>query len=435
MATVAIGTAVTALAASALAIAAFRSGRIDADVAALALTVILCGAGTVTAVAGTVIGYERRSVMDATDQLHSIASQSRDWIWRAGEGGILTYSSPGVRTLLGYDPSEVVGRSTFELMAPGDRSLGRTLTDLAVEAHSSWERTEAAWLHADGHVVRLVGTAEPILDHQGRLTGYRGIRSLPDGQPTDLTERRAAVKAIIDDRAFDIALQPIVDAGSGRWVGAEALARFEQGSPPEVLLEAERVGLGSQLEAALVDAALDLIWYLPTDAYLSVNLSPTALVHPMVGEVLGRHRAYLGRIAIELTEHVQVHDYDVVTQMLANLRRAGLRLAVDDAGAGHSSFLHVVRLHPDIIKLDRDLIAGIGTDPVKKAVARAMCELASHLGASVVAEGVETHEDIRITAQLGLTLQQGFGIAAPTRDPSEWERWQTRRWVCTASTA
>src|ERR1051325_495735 len=94
---------------------------------------------------------------EMTIRFESVAAHSRDWIWQASLDGIITYSSPGVRTLLGYDPPELIGRSTFELLAPEDHVLGAALLESA-QAGSGWSKAEAAWRHFDGRFLKLVGS-------------------------------------------------------------------------------------------------------------------------------------------------------------------------------------------------------------------------------------------------------------------------------------
>jgi PAS domain S-box-containing protein len=353
---------------------------------------------------------------------------SRQWIWQAGPEGIFTYCSPGVRDLLGYDPSELIGRRALDLVAPEDRSLVRAIQDVAAGTSTGWERAEARWLHANGHVVRLVGSAEPLVDGGGHLVGYRGIRYWAEEADELLLARRQRIRGILTDRRYTIALQPIIDVVTGEWVGAEALCRFQEGSPEHVFAEAAHLDLGEEVEAAAMQSALDLLAEIPPAQYVAVNLSPFALSHPTVLDVLDAHRRDMARIVVELTEHVSINDYEKVFDVLTPYREAGLRVAIDDAGGGYASFLHIVNLRPDIIKLDRNLVAGIGTDPAKRAVAHAIRDLAAELGAAAVAEGVESAVDSRAAAEHGLPLQQGYVIARPTADPAEWARWRVGGW-------
>jgi EAL domain-containing protein (putative c-di-GMP-specific phosphodiesterase class I) len=212
-----------------------------------------------------------------------------------------------------------------------------------------------------------------------------------------------------------ILLQPIVDLASGRRVGAEALSRFpaEWGMPPDaVFAEAHAVGRGDALEVQAVRRALAESAGVP--GYVSVNLSPGAVLTERARRVLRRMAAdHGGRAVLELSEHDAVADYDELRAVLAPLRAAGLRLAVDDVGAGFSSLRHIVVTAPDLIKLDRSLVAGVGEDEVLATLARSLVDLAAGLGAAVVAEGVETPADAERLRQLGVGYGQGWLFGRP----------------------
>ncbi len=120
---------------------------------------------------------------------------------------------------------------------------------------------------------------------------------------------------------------------------------------------------------------------------------------------------------MEITEHTQVEDYARPTEVLRPLRRAGIRLSVDDAGAGYASFRHILRLRPGIIKLDIGLVRAIGTDPVKAALARSIEDFARQVDARLAAEGIETGAELACLAEIGVAYGQGFHLARPADLP------------------
>src|SRR5207245_1819272 len=166
----------------------------------------------------------------------------------------------------------------------------------------------------------------------------------------------------------------------------------EHQSPDVIFDEALAVGLGVELELAALETGLSALGHLPTGCYLSLNVSPTTVLSPRLADVL--NGADSARIVLELTEHAEVADYDVLTRALETLRRGGVRLAVDDAGAGFASLRHIVRLSPDFIKLDVSLTRGIDIDPVRQSLAAALVSFAHDTGPVVVAEGIETEGEL-----------------------------------------
>lgn len=210
---------------------------------------------------------------------------------------------------------------------------------------------------------------------------------------------------------MDVVLQPVVDLLTGRIVGAEALARFPGRSPDEVFAEARGAGDASALEQQALRAALALLPALPTDAHLAVNLSARALLDPAVrADVLAvdPHRT-----VVELTEHEVVEDYAPLLAAVGELRARGVRLAVDDTGAGYASLQHILRLQPDLIKLDLELTRGVAGDPARKALAAALVTFAGDIGAAIAAEGIETRDDLDALRRLGVGCGQGYYLARP----------------------
>ncbi|MBI5105994.1 MAG: EAL domain-containing protein [Solirubrobacterales bacterium] len=207
--------------------------------------------------------------------------------------------------------------------------------------------------------------------------------------------------------------QPIVDLATGRPVAYEALARFGSGAPPdEVFDRARRLGLGHELEALAIDAALSTPGP-PAGTRLTVNLSPSALLSD---DVLARLPRDLSGITIEVTENELVTHDDAIVCRLAGLRRRGAVIAVDDAGAGYASLKQVMHLRPDVIKLDRSVITGVHEDPAKRALIDAFVSFGRQIGASVCAEGVEHIAEVRALGALDVACGQGYLFAAPAPD-------------------
>jgi EAL domain-containing protein (putative c-di-GMP-specific phosphodiesterase class I) len=230
------------------------------------------------------------------------------------------------------------------------------------------------------------------------------------------TEIAARIDPVVAAGGPAVVLQPIVDLTTGRRIGAEALSRFPGawGRTPDVhFAEAHEIGSGDELEILALRRAAELLGH--GSGYVAMNVSPSTLLTHECLDALARMP--LDRIVLELSEHQQVEDYDMLKGALAPLRAGGLRLAVDDVGAGFSSLRHIVLTQPDVIKLDRSIVAGVAGDPVLQVLVRALTELASATGAAVVAEGIETAADAATLAALGVTHGQGFFFGFPA-DPA-----------------
>jgi EAL domain-containing protein (putative c-di-GMP-specific phosphodiesterase class I) len=226
--------------------------------------------------------------------------------------------------------------------------------------------------------------------------------------------RRVRMEQVLRGSGPAMVFQPIVDVRSGDVIGIEALARFDaepKRGPDRWFAEAAEVGLGTELEVAAVRAALAELNDLPSGAYLSVNASPatatSGLLRDALSEVPGE------RVVLEVTEHAQVADYEALGRALDVLRAHGIRLAVDDAGAGYASLQHILRLAPDIIKLDISLTRSIDADPVKRALASSLVTFAAEIGAVITAEGVETGAELNALRELGIAHAQGYYLAHP----------------------
>ncbi|WP_322742688.1 sensor domain-containing phosphodiesterase [Synechocystis salina] len=227
-------------------------------------------------------------------------------------------------------------------------------------------------------------------------------------------EKFERVRFVLDTSAYRIVYQPIYNFEEERIVGFESLTRFSHSlarSPDVWFTEAEEVGLGEELEMAVIKKAILALHHLPQHAYVSLNLSPDNIANGAIARVL--ENVPLDRIVLEVTEHTAVSDYSKVLSMLEPLRSQGLRLAVDDAGAGYASFRHILKMHPDLIKLDTHLVRNIDRDRELRALAKALVSFARETGAKVIAEGVETPEELDSLRGLRVSNAQGYFLGRP----------------------
>ena len=222
------------------------------------------------------------------------------------------------------------------------------------------------------------------------------------------------ILAMIESLDFEIAFQPIYNMHLQRVVGYEALSRFPgipYNSPDYWFKEASDVGLGEVLEALTTKKALSQMDQLPEDTYLSLNASPEYIINGSVGRLLEQVSGK--QIVLEITEHARISNYDALRAALLPLRAKGIRLAIDDAGAGYASFQHILELGADIIKLDISLIRNIDKDSARRALTSAMISFAQNTDCEIIAEGVETAEELETLCVIGVSKAQGYFIGRP----------------------
>jgi EAL domain-containing protein (putative c-di-GMP-specific phosphodiesterase class I) len=229
-----------------------------------------------------------------------------------------------------------------------------------------------------------------------------------------LARKTALVRQALEPGALSIHLQPICPLVGSQPLGFEALSRFvlePLRKPDAWFADAAECGLGIELECAAIEEALLIYEQLPAPFTLSVNASPKTVSSGAFARVLD-NRA-IERLTLEVTEHAAVESYDALNSELAPLRARGLKLAVDDAGAGFAGLQHILQLQPDIIKLDMTLIQTIDVDPARRALAGAMQMFARQTGAVLIAEGVETQAELSTLAKLSFMRAQGYLLGRP----------------------
>jgi EAL domain-containing protein (putative c-di-GMP-specific phosphodiesterase class I) len=208
--------------------------------------------------------------------------------------------------------------------------------------------------------------------------------------------------------------QPMYDLATGRSVGIEALSRFESlplRTPDVWYAEAASLGLGPSLEACAALKALSALDALPPPMFVAINGSPEFVASDALSRVLAG--VDIGRVVIEITEHACVTEYAPLLEAMAPLRAAGLRIAIDDTGAGYASMRHILRIEPDLIKLDISLTRGIDRDRKRRALASALIAFAAEAGIKIIAEGVETAQELNTLQALGVGYGQGYYLAQP----------------------
>jgi EAL domain-containing protein (putative c-di-GMP-specific phosphodiesterase class I) len=236
--------------------------------------------------------------------------------------------------------------------------------------------------------------------------------------------------ALLEPQAIAFHHQPVVRLDNARTHAYEALMRPMLdgfGGPLAAFRAAEGAGLASQLDRACLEGAIDALPEVPRGTRLFVNASPTTLLDGTITAtgLTRKIRAQGGApesVVLELTEHAEVTDLEALAHATTSLKRAGVGLALDDAGTGNNSLERISLLRPDYVKLDQSLVQGCDRSFHLLELVRILTTFCVALGATVIAEGIETVRELTAVKRAGAHMAQGFGIARPSRGYPEVDR-------------
>jgi len=223
------------------------------------------------------------------------------------------------------------------------------------------------------------------------------------------------------DRALEslwMAYQPIVRASDGSLYGYEALMRTSEPllpHPGAVLDAAERLDRVSELGRAIRSIAAVPMRDAAPGTHLFVNLHSRDLLDATLFAPDSALAEIADRVVLEITERAALDEVSDARERIAELRRQGFRIAVDDLGAGYAGLTSFVTLEPELVKLDMSLIRDIDREPMKRTLVRSVTHLCKELGLLVVAEGVETRAERDTVVECGCDLVQGYHVAKPGR--------------------
>ncbi|HLW93172.1 MAG TPA: bifunctional diguanylate cyclase/phosphodiesterase [Roseiarcus sp.] len=235
------------------------------------------------------------------------------------------------------------------------------------------------------------------------------------------------IAAALNDRRIVAAYQPVVPARRGKHRYYEALARIRDGSgilagPTAILPIAEKTGLIAQVDQRMLELALKRLVAEP-DLIVAVNASPTTMFEPewieRFSATLAAHPGAVDRLILEAPESVTLGDLEKTSQLLGQVKDLGVRIAIDDFGAGHTSFRSLRSLGVDIVKIDGAFIQNIARSADDRFFVRTLVDLARHLKVETVAEWVEDAEAARILSEWGVDYLQGhhLGLAETHDEP------------------
>ena len=279
--------------------------------------------------------------------------------------------------------------------------------------------------------VELVDQADEALakgKHEGRtlIKVYDPERSIRPLAGPALARASAAVASLIEWRAIRPVYQPIVELVGGRVVGFEGLVRPTSDTgfdtPAGLFTAAEAGGRSVELDRLCIETLLAGAGALAPDQWLSLNISPRTLEAPefsaaWLNQLLGRADIAPSRIVLEVTEREAVQDVDLVRRRLAACQVMGVRVAIDDVGAGNAGLRLLSEIPFNVVKVDLSLIHAAAQDGTSRGVLRSIAELARSSGATAVAEGVEAPTQLRVVREMGLPEAQGYLLGRPSPTP------------------
>jgi EAL domain-containing protein (putative c-di-GMP-specific phosphodiesterase class I) len=219
-----------------------------------------------------------------------------------------------------------------------------------------------------------------------------------------------AIQQIVQPEDLRVVFQPIVDLLTGRLFAYEALVRCRHATPPELFENAHATGCVGRLGRMVREVAVPLGAGLP----IFLNVHPGELDAPWLVRPDDPIFSHDHDVFLEITESVPMEHFDLCINVLRELRaRGGVHLVVDDLGAGYSNLKSIADLEPRVVKLDRGLVAGIHRSQRQQRLVNGVVRLCHDLGATVVAEGIENHDEYSVLLDSGAQLGQGYLFARP----------------------
>jgi len=248
----------------------------------------------------------------------------------------------------------------------------------------------------------------------------------PD-DPTELdakppaTPGRDPIRELIDDKQFRVVFQPIVDLEEGEIFAYEALVRpTSHFKDPPSLFEAAVVGrCCGELGRIIRDMAVQVC----ASQRLFLNIHPNELNEGWLVRPDDAIFQHTGNVYLEITESVPLSHFRLCRSILGEVRGKGINLVVDDLGAGYSNLKYIADLAPEVVKLDRELIAGLTRTSRLQRLVGSIVRMCSDMGAQVVAEGIETLDELEAVQGAGVHFGQGYYLARPAYPPPlvEWD--------------
>ncbi|WP_442544893.1 EAL domain-containing protein [Arthrobacter sp. KN11-1C] len=297
----------------------------------------------------------------------------------------------------------------------------------------SSQATDAVREQLRQHIAANPGRPEEAL--LAHLSELRSERPDPQDEPAAQGEQdepesqhpsSPRLEAVLRDHMLMTAFQPVFDLTTGTAVGAEALTRFvsDSGDPADFwFAEAEDSGLRTDLEFAALESGLEAALKLPPHLFVALKLSDEVCLDPRLPGLFEQSPVAPGRVILEVSGKFPQDQADSLDAAVAPLRSAGVRLSIENTGSFFAGASHILRLKPEMVKLERNLTAGLSLDALRQELVEAEVAFAREIGAVLTAQRIETKDELHTLTSLGVTLGQGYHLGRPSVQPREWAKW------------
>lgn len=338
-----------------------------------------------------------------------------DMLCVAGIDGYFKALNPAWTRVLGYTPEELVSRPYIDFVHPDDRAMTAAEAGNIAKGRPT-ARFRNRYRCVDGSYRWLSWTASAALLDGAIYASARDVTPAveAEGVRRQAVERTGVARVAFLEPVPETVLEPVFSLHTGMVHGFEARSRA--GSTPELLPDAWSAEqapsrMSTDLEIRAVAEAAMLAAHLPSGLYLAIDVSPATLgcaeLDAVLAPVAGDH------LVLKIAEQAALADHALSRPALTRLRERGLRLAIDETGAGLAALTQLVELMPEFITLDRVLTRGIDSDPVKRSLLAALVRCAGDIGAALIAGGVERIEELSALDELGVEYAQGFFLGRP----------------------
>lgn len=237
-------------------------------------------------------------------------------------------------------------------------------------------------------------------------------------------KRKEELERIIMNQDIRSVYQPIISLVDGSILGYEALSRGPVDSilelPMELLDEAKKQNRLWEVESMLRKKSIENIDGLKENEKLFLNVDPDIIRDPdfqvgMTKELIKKINLKASSVVFEITEKTEIYDYSSFKKLIGNYKEQNYLIAIDDAGAGYSGLNSIAEIQPHFIKIDMQLIRNIDLDNFRQCIIKSLVMLSTCTNIKLIAEGIETFEELKILIDLGVQYGQGYRIEKPNK--------------------